>query len=192
MAQDNKSLGRFILDGIPPAPRGVPQVEVTFDIDANGILNVSAKDKASGKEQHIRIEGTSGIPKEEIERMQADAQKFAEEDKKKKEVIETKNMGEQSAYMAEKALKEAGDKVNAETKKAVEDKIAALKGALAGTDNDAIKKTTEELLEESQKIGQQMYEAQQAEAKTAEATTPEDQKPETGEVVDTPPAPEQK
>ncbi|HSX24913.1 MAG TPA: molecular chaperone DnaK [Candidatus Andersenbacteria bacterium] len=184
MAADNKSLGRFILDGIPPAPRGVPQVEVTFDIDANGILNVSAKDKASGKEQHIRIEGTSGIPKEEIERMQQEAQKFAEEDKKKKEQIEIKNTGEQAAYMAEKALKEAGDKVNAETKKAVEDKIAAVKTALAGTDSDAIKKATEELLAESQKIGQQMYEAQQAEAQKSGEAKPEEQKPETGEVVD--------
>ncbi|OGY36656.1 MAG: molecular chaperone DnaK [Candidatus Andersenbacteria bacterium RIFCSPHIGHO2_12_FULL_45_11b] len=186
MAQDNKSLGRFILDGIPPAPRGVPQVEVIFDIDANGILNVSAKDKASGKEQHIRIEGTSGIPKEEIERMQADAQKFAEEDKKKKEAIEIKNLGEQSAYTAEKALKEAGDKVKPETKKEVEDKVAVLKTALAGTDSDAIKKATEELLEASQKIGQEMYAAQQAaEAeKKPEEAKPEDQKPETGEVVD--------
>ncbi len=182
MAQDNKSLGRFILDGIPPAPRGVPQVEVTFDIDANGILNVSAKDKASGKEQHIRIEGTSGIPKEEIERMQAEAQKFAEEDKKKKEAIEIKNTGEQAAYMAEKAVKEAGDKVNAETKKAVEDKVAVLKTALAGTDNEAIKKATDELLVESQKIGQQMYQDQQAAGATPAAETPSE-----GEVVDAKP-----
>ncbi len=180
MAQDNKSLGRFILDGIPPAPRGVPQVEVTFDIDANGILNVSAKDKASGKEQHIRIEGTSGIPKEEIARMQEEAQKFAEEDKKKKEAIETKNLGEQAAYMAEKALKDAGDKVNAETKKAVEDKVAALKTAVAGTDTEAIKKATDELLVETQKIGQQMNDAQ---AKT-EST---EEKPVEGEVVDAKP-----
>lgn len=177
MAQDNKSLGRFILDGIPPAPRGVPQVEVTFDIDANGILNVSAKDKASGKEQRIRIEGTSGIPKEEIERMQQEAQKFAEEDKKKKEAIETKNVGEQAVYMTEKALKEAGDKVNAETKTAVEGKIAELKKALEGTDTEAIKKATDELLAESQKIGQQMYADQ---AKTE--GTPE--QPVEGEVVD--------
>lgn len=177
MAQDNKSLGRFILDGIPPAPRGVPQVEVTFDIDANGILNVSAKDKASGKEQRIRIEGTSGIPKEEIERMQQEAQKFAEEDKKKKEAIEIKNVGEQAVYMAEKAVRDAGDKVNAETKKAVEDKVAALKPLLQGTDTEAIKKATDELLVESQKIGQQMY----AEQSKAEGTA---QNPVEGEVVD--------
>ncbi|MCE9643473.1 MAG: molecular chaperone DnaK [Candidatus Andersenbacteria bacterium] len=185
MAADNKSLGRFILDGIPPAPRGVPQVEVTFDIDANGILNVSAKDKTSGKEQHIRIEGTSGIPKEEIERMQAEAQKFAEEDKKKKEQIEVKNAGEQTAYMAEKALKDAGDKVSAEIKKAVEDKVAALKTALAGTDSEAMKKATDELLVETQKIGQAMAEAQsKTDAEKPADAKPEDQKPETGEVVD--------
>ncbi len=178
MAQDNKSLGRFILDGIPPAPRGVPQVEVTFDIDANGILNVSAKDKASGKEQRIRIEGTSGIPKEEIERMQQEAQKFAEEDKKKKEAIEIKNVGEQAVYMAEKAVKDAGDKVNAETKKTVEDKAAALKTALQGTDNEAIKKATDELLVESQKIGQQMY----ADQSKTEGAAP--QGPVEGEVVE--------
>lgn len=177
MAADNKSLGRFILDGIPPAPRGVPQVEVTFDIDANGILNVSAKDKASGKEQHIRIEGTSGIPKEEIERMQADAQKFAEEDKKKKEAIEIKNTGEQAVYMTEKAVKDAGDKVSAEIKKAVEDKVAALKTALGGTDSEAIKKATDDLLAEAQKIGQAMY------ADQAKTETPA-QGPVEGEVVD--------
>ena len=185
MAADNKSLGRFILDGIPPAPRGVPQVEVTFDIDANGILNVSAKDKTSGKEQHIRIEGTSGIPKEEIERMQAEAQKFAEEDKKKKEQIEVKNAGEQTAYMAEKALKDAGDKVSAEIKKAVEDKLAALKTALAGTDSEAMKKATDDLLVETQKIGQAMAEAQsKTDAEKPADAKPEDQKPEQGEVVD--------
>lgn len=183
MAQDNKSLGKFILDGIPPAPRGVPQVEVTFDIDANGILNVSAKDKASGKEQHIRIEGTSGIPKEEIERMQAEAQKFAEEDKKKKEAIEVKNTGEQAVYMTEKALKEAGDKVNADTKKAVEEKVAALKTALGGEDTEAMKKATDELLAESQKIGQQMYQQNQ----DAASGQPASETPSEGEVVDAKP-----
>ncbi|MEO6077856.1 MAG: molecular chaperone DnaK, partial [Candidatus Andersenbacteria bacterium] len=190
MAADNKSLGRFILDGIPPAPRGVPQVEVTFDIDANGILNVSATDKASGKQQNIRIEGSSGISKEEITRMQEEASKFAEEDKKKKEEIEVRNTGEQSHYMAEKALKEAGDKVSDEIKKAVEEKNTALKTALAGTDSDAIKKATEELLQESQKIGQAMYEAEQkAQAEKpadapADGAKPEEEKPQEGEVVD--------
>jgi molecular chaperone DnaK len=190
MAADNKSLGRFILDGIPPAPRGVPQVEVTFDIDANGILNVSATDKASGKQQNIRIEGSSGISKEEITRMQEEAAKFADEDKKKKEQIEIKNTGEQSAYMAEKALKEAGDKVSDEIKKTVEEKIAALKTTLAGTDSDAIKKATDELLVESQKIGQAMYDAEQkAQAEKpadapADGVKPEEEKPQEGEVVD--------
>ncbi len=178
MAQDNKSLGKFILDGIPPAPRGIPQVEVTFDIDANGILNVSAKDKASGKEQKIRIEGSSGIPKEEIQRMQQEAEKHADEDKKKKEAIETKNIGEQAVYMAEKALKDAGDKIDAETKKTVEEKIAALKTAVSGTDSDAIKKATDELLAASQKIGEQMYKDSQAQTATPDA------KPAEGEVID--------
>ncbi|MDA1168843.1 MAG: molecular chaperone DnaK [bacterium] len=182
MAQDNKSLKKFILDGIPPAPRGVPQVEVTFDIDANGILNVSAKDKASGKEQHIRIEGTSGISKEEIARMQEDAQKFAEDDKKKKEAVEIKNTGEQAAYMAEKALKDAGDKVKPETKKAVEDKIAALKTTLGDTDTEAMKKATDELLVETQKIGQEMSDAAKAAEQPAGG-----QKPVEGEVVDAKP-----
>lgn len=187
MAQDNKSLGRFILDGVPPAPRGVPQVEVTFDIDANGILNVSAKDKASGKEQKIRIEGSSGISKEEIERMKQEAEKHADEDKKKKEAIETKNIGEQAVYMTEKALKDAGDKVDAETKKTVEEKITALKTALSGTDSEAIKKATDELLVASQKIGEQMYKDA---APQADATTPE--KPVEGEVVETKPEEEKK
>ncbi|HLC49137.1 MAG TPA: molecular chaperone DnaK [Candidatus Andersenbacteria bacterium] len=183
MAQDNKSLGRFILDGIPPAPRGVPQVEVTFDIDANGILNVSAKDKTSGKEQHIRIEGTSGISKEEIARMQEEAQKFAEEDKKKKEAIEIKNTGEQAAYMAEKALREAGDKVKVETKASVEAKVAALKTAIGGTDTETMKKATDELLVETQKIGQEMSDTQKAADQQAA-----EQKPAEGEVVDAKPA----
>ncbi len=181
MAQDNKSLGRFILDGIPPAPRGMPQVEVTFDIDANGILNVSAKDKTSGKEQKIRIEGSSGIPKEEIARMQEEAQKHAEEDKKKKEAIETKNIGEQAVYMTEKALKDAGDKVHADTKKAVEEKVTTLKTALLGTDSEAMKKATDELLVASQKIGEEMAKDAQAEPNTTDA------KPAEGEVVDVKP-----
>ncbi len=177
MAKDNKSLGRFILDGIPPAPRGVPQVEVTFDIDANGILNVSAKDKASGKEQKIRIEGTSGISQEEIDRMKQEAEKFAEEDKKKKEAVEVKNTGEQAVYMAEKAMKDAGDKVSDDIKKPVEEKLAALKTALEGTDTEAIKKATDELLAESQKIGQELYKQQEASQQPKEG-------PVEGEVVD--------
>jgi molecular chaperone DnaK len=157
MAADNKSLGRFVLDGIPPAPRGVPQIEVTFDIDANGILNVSAKDKASGKQQSIRIEGSSGISKEEIARMQAEAEKFAEADKARKEAIEVKNQAEQLVYSTEKAMKEAGDKVDAATKKTVEEKIEAVKKVKDGEDSAAIKKAMEELSAEAQKMGEQLY-----------------------------------
>lgn len=168
MAADNKSLGRFILDGIPPAPRGVPQIEVTFDIDANGILKVSAKDKGSGKEQSIRIEGSSGLSKEEVERMKQEAEKFAAADKQKKEAIEVKNQAEQLVYMTEKTLKDAGDKVSADVKKGVEEKVAALKGVREGEDIAAIKKASEELSAEIQKIGQQMYQQAQEGAPAAE------------------------
>ncbi len=162
MAADNKSLGRFILDGIPPSPRGVPQIEVIFDIDANGILNVSAKDKASGQEQSIRIEGSSGLSQEEIERMKQEAQQHAAEDKKKKETMEMKNQAEQLVYMTEKTFREAGDKVSADIKKGVEDKITALKQVKDGDDIEAIKKASQELATEAQKVGQQLYQAEQA------------------------------
>ncbi|OGJ62012.1 molecular chaperone DnaK, partial [Candidatus Peribacteria bacterium RIFCSPHIGHO2_02_FULL_52_16] len=153
MAADNKTLGRFILDGIPPSPRGVPQVEVTFDIDANGILNVTAKDKATGKEQSIRIEASSGLSKEEIEKMTKDAEAHAEEDKKKKETVEVRNMADTLVFTTEKALKEAGDKITAEEKKPVEEKIEALKNVLKDekADSEAIKKATQELSEAAQK-----------------------------------------
>ncbi|MFO7807215.1 MAG: molecular chaperone DnaK [Candidatus Moraniibacteriota bacterium] len=164
MAADNKSLGRFILDGIPPAPRGVPQVEVTFDLDANGILNVSAKDKASGKEQSIRIEASSGLSEEEVEKMKKEAEKHAEEDKKKKEAVEAKNTAETMIFTTEKSLKEAGDKISEDKKKPVQDKIEELKKVKDGEDIEAIKKVTEELSQEAQKIGQELYQAaQQAE-----------------------------
>jgi len=162
MASDNKSLGRFILDGIPPAPRGLPQVEVTFDVDANGILNVKAKDKSTGKEQSIRIEASSGLKKEDIEKMQKEAELHAEEDKKKKETVEVKNIAEQMIYTAEKAVKDNGSKISAEIVKGVEDKIADLKTALAGTDSAAIKTKSEALSAEMQKIGEAMTKAQQA------------------------------
>jgi molecular chaperone DnaK len=160
MASDNKSLGRFILDGIPPSPRGVPQIEVTFDIDANGILNVKAKDKASGKEQSIRIEASGGLSDEDIEKMKKEAESHEEEDKKKKEAVEVKNVGEQLVYTAEKALKDGGDKVPADIKKAVEEKIENLKKVKDGTDIEQIKKATEELSTEMQKIGEAMSKAQ--------------------------------
>ncbi|PIT97872.1 MAG: molecular chaperone DnaK [Candidatus Andersenbacteria bacterium CG10_big_fil_rev_8_21_14_0_10_54_11] len=156
MAADNKSLGRFILDGLAPAPRGVPQVEVTFDIDANGILSVSAKDKATGKEQSIRIEGSSGISADEIERMKAEAAQHAAEDKQKREAVETKNLADQMVFTADKTLKEMGDKVDADTKKTFEEKIAALKTARAGDDVAQIKTAVDELSAALQKIGDKM------------------------------------
>ncbi|MEK7557277.1 MAG: molecular chaperone DnaK, partial [Patescibacteria group bacterium] len=145
MAADNKSLGRFVLDGIPPAPRGVPQIEVTFDIDANGILNVTAKDKATNKQQSIRIEGSSGISADEIERMKKEAEAHAVEDKAKKELIETKNQAEQLVYLAEKTLKEAGDKVKTDVKKDIEKKVESVKKAREGSDTAALKNATENL-----------------------------------------------
>ena len=159
MASDNKSLGRFILDGIPPAPRGIPQVEVSFDVDVNGILNVTAKDKASGKSQSIKIEASSGLKDEDIKKMQADAELHAEEDKKKKELVEIKNTAEMVTYTAEKALKENEDKLSAEIKDGVNAKITALKGVKDGTDGEAIKKATEELSNEMQKIGEAVAKA---------------------------------
>jgi len=159
MAPDNKSLGRFVLDGIPPAPRGVPQVEVTFDIDANGILKVSAKDKATNKEQSIRIEGSSGLSDEEVNQMKEDATKHAAEDKKKKDAIATKNLADQLIFTTEKTIKELGDKVSSDNKKNITDKIAALKKIKDSGDTEAIKKATEELSQATQKIGEQMYQA---------------------------------
>ncbi len=169
LAADNKTLGRFILDGIMPAPRGVPQIEVTFDIDANGILNVKAKDKATSKEQHITITASTGLSKDEVERMKKEAEAHAEEDKKKKEQIEVKNLAETLVYTTEKALRDAGDKVEAELKKNVEEKIEAVKKVLKDSDPvskngasiEAIKKATEELSREAQKIGEAMYRASQ-------------------------------
>ncbi|MDO8557637.1 MAG: molecular chaperone DnaK [bacterium] len=157
MAGDNKTLARFILDGIIPAPRGIPQVEVAFDIDANGILNVKAKDKATNKEQSVRIEASSGLSKEEIEKMRKDAELHAAEDEKKKDLIEKRNLAEQITYTAEKALKDAGDKVTADEKKPVEEKIEALKKAKEGDSVDAIKKATEELSTAIQAIGSKLY-----------------------------------
>lgn len=157
MAADNKSLGRFVLEGLPPAPRGVPQVEVSFDVDANGILNVKAKDKATGKEQSIRIEASSGLTEVEIEKMTKDAEVHAEEDKKKKEKIEIKNTADTLAYTTEKLIRESGDKMKAEDKKALEDKLEALKKVKDGEDTEAIKKASEELSAEAQKIGSAMY-----------------------------------
>ena len=156
MAPDNKSLGRFILDGIPPAPRGVPQVEVTFDVDANGILNVKAKDKTSGKEQSIRIEASSGLSKEEIAKMQADAEANAAEDEKKKEAAEAKNGADQLIHTAEKALKDAEGKIGDDVKKEVMDKISELKAAKDTNDVEKIKLSSEALNTSMMKIGEAM------------------------------------
>ncbi|HSX58465.1 MAG TPA: molecular chaperone DnaK [Candidatus Saccharimonadales bacterium] len=166
MAADNKSLGKFILDGVPPAPRGIPQIEVTFDIDANGILNVHAKDKASGKEQKITITGSTGLSKEDAEKMAQEAEKFAEEDTKKKELVENRNIADTLVYTAEKSLKEAGDKVSEEVKKEVEEKIAATKEALTKESADDIKKAADELSSALQKIGAAMYETPPGSDKT--------------------------
>ena len=164
MATDNKTLGRFILDGIPPAPRGIPQIEVSFDIDANGILSVKAKDKATGKEQSIRIEASTGLSKEEIEKMKKDAEMHAEEDKKKKEIVETKNIADTLIFTTEKALRDAGEKITAEEKKPVEEAIEKLKKIKEGDNIDEIKKATEELSLSAQKIGEKLYKSAQENA----------------------------
>ncbi len=188
MASDNKPLGRFILDGIPPAPRGIPQVEVSFDVDVNGILNVTAKDKASGKSQSIKIEASSGLKEEDIKKMQADAELHAEEDKKKKELVDVKNTAEMIMYTAEKALKDNEAKLPEDVKSGVQGKIDALKSVKDGGDMEAIKKATEELSNEMQKIGEVMAKAggeqpnpgtaaeeQPAEVRDAEATDVNDE-----------------
>ncbi len=171
MAADNKSLGRFMLDGIPPAPRGVPQVEVTFDIDASGILHVSAKEKTTGKEQKITITGSTGLDKDEVERMTKEAEAHAEEDKKKKEEIETRNNAEQIVYTAEKSLKDAEGKIGDDLKKEVEEKIQAVKDAKEGP-LDELKKKADDLGESLQKIGAEMYK-QQGDTQNATSNTTE-------------------
>jgi len=183
MAADNKSLGKFILDGIPPAPRGVPQIEVTFDIDANGILNVTAKDKATGKAQSVRITGSTGLTKEEIERMTKEAEKFAEEDRVKKETIEARNRADGLIYTAEKSLKEAGDKVSEEVRKEVEEKITALKGILETGTKEEIESKTNELSDSLQKIGSAMYQQQGKTETEKEEPKADKEKAEEGEVV---------
>lgn len=183
MASDNKSLGRFVLDGIPPAPRGVPQIEVTFDIDANGILNVTAKDKTSGKENSIKIEGSSGLSEEEINKMKADAEANADEDKKKKELVELRNTAEQVVFMSEKALKDAGDNAPEDVTKGIQDKVDALKNVKDGDDADAIKTATDELSAEVQKIAEHMQ-AAQAEANPEGAESSQTENVEDAEVVD--------
>ncbi|NIN92863.1 Hsp70 family protein, partial [bacterium] len=162
MSTDNKSLGRFILDGIPPAPRGVPQIEVTFDIDASGILKVTAKDKATSKSQNITITGAVGLADDEIERMKEEAEKHKEEDKKKAEQVEVRNKADSLVAASEKALKDAGDKVDKKVKSAVEEKIKAVKDLLkeAEPDKEKLEKASKELSDELQKVGAAMYQDQ--------------------------------
>ena len=175
MAADNKSLGRFVLDGIPPAPRGMPQIEVTFDVDSNGVLNVTARDKATGKEQSIRIEATSGLSDADIERMKQEAEEHAGEDAKKKELIEVRNVADQLIYTAEKSLRDHGDKVDEATKNAIEEKITALKGVKDAEDKASIEAKTQELSQELQKIGELMQKAAQGEGEqTADEPTVRD------------------
>jgi molecular chaperone DnaK len=161
MAGDNKSLGRFTLDGIPPAPRGVPQIEVTFDVDANGIMKVSAKDKASGNTQHITITASSGLSEAEVEKMRRDAESHADEDRKRKELIEARNNADNTAYAGEKSLREYGDKIPAELRSEVETKIAEAKSAALGEDMEKIKSAAEALGLAIQKIGASIYEQKQ-------------------------------
>jgi molecular chaperone DnaK len=168
MANDNKTLGKFELMGIPPAPRGVPQIEVTFDIDANGILNVSAKDKATGKEQAIRITSSSGLSEDEIEKMVKEAEAHAEEDKRKKELIETKNKADSLVYATEKSIKDFGDKISEEEKKEIEEAIEKTKKALEGDSKEEIEKAMEELARKSHKLAEEAYKKAQAESGTAQ------------------------
>ena len=167
LSRDNKNLGTFHLDGIPPAPRGVPQIEVTFDIDANGILHVSAKDLGSGKEQKISITGSSGLSKEEVEKMQRDAETHAEEDKKAKEAIEIKNNADTLAYQCEKQLKDLGDKVPEDKRKSVEESIAKVREAINANDTEAMKKTYEDLQNKFQEISADLYKQAAASAGSA-------------------------
>ncbi len=197
LAQDNKSLGQFVLDGIPPAPRGVPQIEVTFDIDANGILNVTAKDKATGRSQSIVIKGATGLSEEEVERMRAEAEAHAEEDRRQQELIEAKNKAENAVYTAEKTIKDLGEKVKPAEKEAVEGRIKTLQELLKQEkpEKEEVERKTNELLEELQKISQEVYQAPQKNGAGQAPNQPQDEnkgegdekkgedEPEEGEVV---------
>jgi molecular chaperone DnaK len=176
MAADNKQLGNFNLDGIAPAPRGMPQIEVTFDIDANGIVNVSAKDKGTGKEQKITIQASGGLSDTEIDQMIKDAESNKEADKKKRETIDGKNLGEQTAHQAEKAVKEHGDKVTPEEKALIETKIAELRETLKDGDFDTITAKAKELNEAQAKLGEAVYKAQQQEQTEAKPEEGADKK----------------
>ena len=161
MAADNRTLGRFMLDGILPAPRGLPQIEVTFDIDANGILSVKAHDKGTGREQKITITASSGLAKEEVERMQRDAEAHAAEDVKRREEVEARNAGDTLAYTAEKLLREQKDKIPSDLNQEVESKVQTVRSALQGTDVEVIRQATQELSDTLQKVGAAIYQQQQ-------------------------------
>jgi molecular chaperone DnaK len=156
-AADNKSLGKFTLDGIPPAPRGLPQIEVTFDIDADGILNVSATDKATGRSQHITITASSGLTETEVDKMRKEAETHADEDRKRRELVEARNTADNAIYTAEKSLRDLGDKVSAEVKGRVEAKIQALRSLLTTDNVSALRQATNDLLQAMQEIGTTMY-----------------------------------
>jgi molecular chaperone DnaK len=180
MSRDNKKLGTFHLDGIPPAPRGVPQIEVTFDIDANGILHVSAKDLGTGKEQKISITGSSGLSKEEVERMQKEAELHAEEDRKAREAVEIRNNADNLAYQSEKQLRELGDKVPADAKAAIEAKIAAVRKAIESSDTEAIKAAYTDLQNEFQSVSEELYKNASAAATAAQGGADSGPAPESG------------
>ena len=181
MAADNKLLGNFDLVGITPAPRGIPQIEVTFDIDANGIVNVKAVDKATNKEQSIKIQASGGLSDEDIENMVKDAETHAEEDKAKKEMIETKNQAESLIHGTEKSLTENSDKIGEEEKKSIEDAIERLKSSIEGDDTTKIAEDLEALTQEAMKLGEAIYKAQQTSQEEAQG---EPQDPEDGTIVD--------
>jgi molecular chaperone DnaK len=185
MARDNRTLGRFHLDGIPPAPRGMPQIEVTFDIDANGILNVKAQDKGTGREQSVTITASSTLSKDEVEKMVKEAESHSAEDRAKREEIELRNQADQMVYQAEKVLKENADKIPAEVKSEVESKMESLKNAAKGSDTSALRRAMDDFNESLQKVGQHIYGgAQQASSGGAQGQPSENGEAGEGEVVD--------
>ncbi len=179
MAADNKLLGNFELVGIPNAPRGVPQIEVAFDIDANGIVSVSAKDKGTGKEQKIQIQASGGLSDEEIKNMVKDAEANKEADKKKRETVDARNQADTIIHTTEKNLKEHGSKISETDKKAIENSISDLRNALKGTDNEEVKKKTQTLVQTSMKLGEAVYKSQQK--NTGTKTSQQDQNPADGD-----------
>ncbi len=184
MAADNMTLGRFRLEGIPPAPRGVPQIEVTFDIDANGILHVTARDKATGKEQKVTITASTNLTQEEIERMIREAKEHEAEDRRRKELVDARNTADTLAYQAEKALRELGDKVPEADRKRIEEKIAEVREAMQGEDIERIKRLTEELQQASYALSQQLYAQQQQASATDGGTAAPETGEEEGDVVE--------